>query len=104
MMFPSAFGLGFVSGLGVGLVSREILSWGVAAARPVAKAAIGASFALAQRGKENMHRVGESLEDLVAEARADYEEQRGEPKKKTKKASRPTAMEEELKAATASAT
>ena len=39
MMIQSGFGLGFLTGLGVGAVSRELLTWGVASVRPAASAA-----------------------------------------------------------------
>lgn len=64
--FPS-FGIGFLGGFIAGFVSRELTT----AARPIAKGAIRSSLSMIDRSREALAQMGESFDDLVAEARAE---------------------------------
>ena len=67
MINLASFGAGFVAGFGTGFVSREIAS----ALKPAAKAAFKSSVTLFEKGKEGMAHFGETLEDLMAEAKSE---------------------------------
>jgi hypothetical protein len=61
---------GLAIGLGVVVLAPVVLP----ALRPVAKAAIKGGLYLYGKGKENLAEVGESFEDMVAEAKSELKE------------------------------
>lgn len=63
--------VGLAVGLGVSWAAREFLAPFRQAARPLAKAGIKSSILIAERGRETAARLGETVEDLVAEVVAE---------------------------------
>ena len=60
--------------IGVGLlVAPVVIPMIVAAARPVAKAAIKGSLMLYEKGREMIAEVSEAVEDLAAEAKSEVQ-------------------------------
>ena len=70
MFFGPGFGSGFLVGFGAGFVTREIVSIGVGAAKPVTKAVVKSGIATFEKTKENIANLGENFEDLVAEVKS----------------------------------
>jgi hypothetical protein len=66
-----SFALGFASGFGTGFVAREVTRVGTFAMRPFAKAMIKGGMMLVDKSRDAFAMAGETLEDLIAEARAD---------------------------------
>jgi len=67
----TTFSLGFVTGVGVGLFSRELIAGGGEILRPLVRNGIKGMISLVERGREQVAYWAESLSDLVAEAQAD---------------------------------
>jgi hypothetical protein len=70
------FIVGFTVGVGTGLVLREILPIVKEVAAPVSKAAIKAGVHIYEKGQEVLWGTVESVEDIVAEAKYEYEEKK----------------------------
>ena len=62
---------GLAIGIGVAVLAPAILPILVGAAKPLVKAAIKGGIVLYDRGKESFAEVGEVVEDLVAEVKAE---------------------------------
>lgn len=62
---------GIVIGVGVSWLAREFLAPFAGAARPLAKAGIKSGILMAERGKDTLARIGETVDDLVAEVKAE---------------------------------
>jgi hypothetical protein len=69
---------GLAIGIGAAVLGPAILPVIVGAAKPIVKAAIKGGILLYEKGKENFAEVGEVLEDMVAEVKAELAES-GEP-------------------------
>jgi len=65
---------GLAIGIGAAILAPAILPVIAGVAKPAAKAAIKGGLMLYERGKETFAEVGEVVEDLVAEAKAEIEE------------------------------
>jgi uncharacterized membrane protein len=66
-----SFGFGFVAGFGAGFFTREIVKAGRKSFEPVFKAAVKNTMVAIERGRESVAHLGETFEDLVAEARTE---------------------------------
>ena len=62
---------GLAIGIGAAVLAPAILPILVGAAKPLVKAAIKGGIVLYDRGKESFAEVGEVVEDLVAEVKAE---------------------------------
>jgi hypothetical protein len=66
--------------MAIGMAAAVVAPVAIAAlggiARPLARAAIKSGILLFEKGRETVAEMGEVMEDLVAEARADIEESR----------------------------
>lgn len=67
---------GVAIGLGVALAAVTVVPVLVTASRPLARVAIKSGLLLLEKGREAMAEAGESLEDLVAEVKAEIAEER----------------------------
>jgi hypothetical protein len=65
--------LGALLGGAAVLVAPRVVRVATPALRPVAKALVAQGMLLSARGVEAFYRMGEGIEDLVAEARADVD-------------------------------
>lgn len=65
---------GLAIGIGAAILVPVILPAVAALARPIARAAIKTGIIFYEKGREAIAEMGEVVEDLVAEARADIEE------------------------------
>ena len=65
---------GLAIGIGVSVLGPTVLPIIVGAAKPLVKAAIKGGIILYDRGKESFAEVGEVVEDLVAEVKAELAE------------------------------
>ena len=65
---------GLAIGIGAAVLAPAILPVLVGAAKPLVKAAIKGGIILYDRGKESFAEVGEVVEDLVAEVKAEIAE------------------------------
>ncbi|MDV6343198.1 DUF5132 domain-containing protein [Nitrosomonas sp. Is37] len=74
--FKSSTGKGFAIGIAAAILAPVILPAVVQAARPLARAAIKSGILLLNKGRETAAELGEVVEDLVAEARAEIDEER----------------------------
>ncbi len=70
-MNGASFGLGFLAGFGTGYFSREIAGAGGVMFKPAIKAVIKTAVIGVTRLKESLANIGETFEDLVAEAKAE---------------------------------
>lgn len=76
---PGRFGTivtALIAGLAGGLLAPLVLPRLERNIRPAAKSAFKAGIALYERGRERAAEIGELAEDLLAEARAEYETER----------------------------
>lgn len=67
---------GFTLGVGTGLVLREILPVIKEVASPISRAAIKAGVHIYEKGQEIIWGTVENVEDIVAEARYEYQERK----------------------------
>lgn len=65
---------GLAIGIGAAVLAPTVLPILVGAAKPLLKAAIKGGIVLYDRGKESFAEVGEVVEDLVAEVKAELAE------------------------------
>jgi hypothetical protein len=65
---------GLAIGIGAAVLAPAILPVLAGAAKPLVKAAIKGGIMLYEKGKENFAEVGEVVEDLVAEVKAELAE------------------------------
>lgn len=72
-LLKSEAGRGALIGLGVALAAPVVLSVLGGVARPLARATIKTGIIAYEKSREAMAEVGEVLDDLVAEARAEIE-------------------------------
>ena len=70
---------GLAIGIGAAVLAPAILPILVGAAKPLVKAAIKGGIVLYDRGKESFAEVGEVVEDLVAEVKAEIAEAADHP-------------------------
>jgi hypothetical protein len=70
---------GLAIGIGAAVLAPAILPILVGAAKPLVKAAIKGGIVLYDRGKESFAEVGEVVEDLVAEVKAELAETADHP-------------------------
>jgi hypothetical protein len=84
--FKSGTGKGFAIGIAAAILAPVILPAVAQAARPLARAAIKSGILLLNKSRETAAELGEVIEDLVAEARAEIDEERA----KTASAAVPT--------------
>ena len=73
----TVFSLGFVAGVGVGAMGREIVENGGQVFKPLVKSIVKGAVTLMEKGRESLAFFSESFEDVVAEARSEL---RAEPK------------------------
>ncbi len=74
--FKNNTGKGFAIGIAAVVLAPVILPVVVQAARPLARAAIKSGILFFNKGRETVAELGEVVEDLVAEARAEIDEER----------------------------
>lgn len=74
--FLSNTGKTIAIGIGVTILAPLVLPAAARAARPLARAAIKSGFLLLEKGRETAAELGEVVEDLLAEARAEIAENR----------------------------
>jgi hypothetical protein len=67
-------GQGIAIGIGVAILAPLALAIMAGHGRPLARAAVKTGLIFVEKGKETFAEVGEVVEDLVAEARAELEE------------------------------
>jgi hypothetical protein len=72
-----SFAVGFVSGFGTGFFTREWARFGQATLRPMAKAAIRSGILAVEKSRDALAMAGETLEDLIAEARSEMRTEAG---------------------------
>lgn len=72
-VLKSDAGRGLLIGVGVAIVAPVVLSVLSGVARPLARATVKTGIIAYEKGREAMAEVGEVLDDLVAEARAEIE-------------------------------
>lgn len=65
---------GFVMGLAAALITPVAATALLTVGRPAARAAVKTGLILLERGRETLAEVGEVMEDLVAEAKAEMEQ------------------------------
>jgi hypothetical protein len=65
---------GLAIGVGVAVLAPLVLPVVASAARPLARAAIKTGIVLYEKSRETVAEIGEVMEDLVAEARAELEQ------------------------------
>jgi hypothetical protein len=65
---------GLAIGIGAAILAPVVIPLAAAIVKPLAKAGIKGGLTLYERGKETVAEVGEVVEDLVAEARAELAE------------------------------
>ncbi|MGC2064510.1 MAG: DUF5132 domain-containing protein [Thermodesulfovibrionales bacterium] len=74
-VFKGNIGAGLAIGIGAAVLGPIVLPILAGAAKPIAKAAIKGGLALFEKGKETAAELGEVLEDIVAEAKAELAEE-----------------------------
>lgn len=67
-------GLAIAAGIGVAVLAPVLLPIIAGAARPLARAAIKTGIIMYEKGREAAAEVGEVFDDLVAEARAEIQQ------------------------------
>ncbi len=85
MFNVSSFLLGFGCGSVTGFFAREIAQAGQGVIAPLVKSLIKSGITTAEKARESVAYIGESFEDLLAEARAEMKA----PKKKIAKVKTP---------------
>ena len=81
------FATGFFVGFGSGFVSREVVNYGGKYLRPVARSIVKTGVLTFEKSREAAARIGETFDDVVAEAQAELEEQpNGSAEKRIQKA------------------
>lgn len=65
---------GLAIGIGAAVLAPVVMPILVSVVKPLAKAAIKGGIMLYEKGKETVAEVGEVIEDIVAEAKAEMEE------------------------------
>jgi hypothetical protein len=70
-VFGNGVSTGVVVGLGAAILAPAILPVVATVVKPMAKGAIKLGVILYERGRETIAEVGEIIEDLVAEAKAE---------------------------------
>jgi galactitol-specific phosphotransferase system IIC component len=65
---------GLAIGIGAAVLAPVVIPIIASVAKPLAKAAIKGGIQLYERGKETFAEVSEVMEDLVAEAKAEFEQ------------------------------
>ncbi|ADE14537.1 conserved hypothetical protein [Nitrosococcus halophilus Nc 4] len=73
-LFKSNTAKGLAIGIGASVLAPIVIPAVAAVVRPLAKAAIKTSIVVYEKGRETVVEMGEVVEDLVAEARAELEE------------------------------
>jgi hypothetical protein len=74
--FKNNTGKGIAIGIAAAILAPAILPVVVQAARPLARAAIKSGLLFLNKSRETVAEMGEVVEDLVAEARAEIDEER----------------------------
>ena len=74
-VFKGSIGTGLAIGIGAAVLGPIVLPILAGAAKPITKAVIKGGLALFEKGKETAAELGEVLEDIVAEARAELAEE-----------------------------
>lgn len=67
----ASFGTGFTVGFGAGLLARETVPVLKRVARPMTRVMVKSAIQLSEKSREALARVGETLEDIVAEVRGE---------------------------------
>lgn len=75
--FKSGTAKGIAIGVGAALLAPVALTALSGVGRPAARAAIKSGIILFEKGRETLAEAGEIFEDLVAEVRAELEQERG---------------------------
>lgn len=70
------FGFGFVCGLGTGLILREVAPALREIAVPIAKVSLKTGIRIFERTREGVMRVGEMVEDVMAEVQVNLKEEK----------------------------
>lgn len=73
-LFKGDSGKGLAIGLGAAILAPVVLPLVASAAKPVARALIKTGIIMYEKGREAMAECGEVFDDLVAEARAEIEQ------------------------------
>ncbi|MGD8558702.1 MAG: DUF5132 domain-containing protein [Gammaproteobacteria bacterium] len=73
--FKSGIGKGVALGIGAAIIAPVVLPVLIKAGRPLTRAAIKSGLLLYDKGRETLAELGEVAEDLVAEARAEIEQE-----------------------------
>jgi hypothetical protein len=84
--FTSTLGKGLAIGVGLAILGPVVAPALGRMARPAARAAVKSGMILYERGLEVAAEMGEVMEDLIAEARAELEEAREETAAATEQA------------------
>jgi hypothetical protein len=74
-VFKGNIVMGLAIGVGAAVLGPVVLPVLAQAAKPLAKAAIKAGMVLYEKGKETVAELGEVVEDIVAEAKAEVAEE-----------------------------
>lgn len=85
----ASFGLGFLVGFGAGLVAREGVPILKELASPIARTSMKLSIRMVEKSKESVMRLGEIIEDLIAEVQADLRSEKPQASKAAPKVKRP---------------
>ena len=70
-----SFVAGFVTGLGAGVTFREIVPTLGSVARPLVKSTIKSGYFAFEKSRETMAHMGESIQDILAEAKSEVYQQ-----------------------------
>jgi hypothetical protein len=70
-LFKGNAWVGLAVGVGAGIVAPLLAPMVAAVGKPLAKSAVKAGILLYEKGRETIAELGEVMEDLVAEVRAD---------------------------------
>lgn len=79
------FVFGLCVGIGAGIAGREVAPTIRRIGKPFTKAALKVTLQALERGIEAASHLGESLDDLIAEAKAEIEEPTPKPQDKRKR-------------------
>lgn len=74
--FKKDTGKGLAIGVGIAIIAPVVLPVVAKTVRPLVKEAIKSGMLLYEKGRENAAELGEGIDDLVAEAKAEVDEQR----------------------------
>ncbi|MGD8785296.1 MAG: DUF5132 domain-containing protein [Thioalkalispiraceae bacterium] len=75
--FKNGTGKGLAIGIGLAILTPVLLPVLARAAKPTARAALKSGMILYEKGQEAIAEFGEVVEDLLAEARAEHEQETG---------------------------